>query len=82
MSKGDKKQKKNTKSCGSNKGAMLVFALSTLGSRAISAVALVAIALGFCSINKEAKVFNQCVEEIRDSGKSASAAVRFCNGGS
>jgi len=25
--------------------------------------------------------FNDCVEEVRDSGKSASAAVRYCNGG-
>ena len=46
-----------------------------------AAVSLVAIALSFCSINKEAKVFNECVEEVRDSGKTASSAVSFCNGG-
>ncbi len=78
MSKEHKKGKKN---CGTKKSVMLAFGLTTLGTRVISAFSLAAIAFGFCSIQKEARVFNDCVEEIRESGKNASDAVRFCNGG-
>ena len=81
MSKEEKKTKKNKKKCGSKKGLMLAFGLSTLASRVITAISLAAIALSLCSINKESKAFNDCVEEVRDSGKSASAAVGYCNGG-
>ena len=81
MSKEDKKAKKGNKNCGGKKAVMLAFGLTTLGTRVISAVSLTAIALGFCSITKEAKVFNECVEEIRDRGQTASDAVRFCKGG-
>ena len=81
MSKESKKDKKNRKHCGSKRGLMLAFGLTTLGTRVLSALSLVVIAISFCSIKKEAKVFNVCVEEVRDSGKTASAAVSFCNGG-
>ena len=69
------------KHCGSRKGAMLAYGVIQLGTSVVSALSLAAIALSFCSVKQEAKVFNNCVEEARESGKSASAAVRFCNGG-
>ena len=78
MSKEDKKDKK---SCTSKKGSMLAFGLITLSTRVISAVSLVAISLSFCSIKKEAQVFNDCVEEVRASGQRVSSAVSLCNGG-
>ena len=46
-----------------------------------SALALSAIALSFCSLKQESKMFNECVEEVKATGKSSSNAVRFCNGG-
>tara|TARA_Y100001968_G_C18865836_1_gene484795 strand:+ start:119 stop:358 length:240 start_codon:yes stop_codon:yes gene_type:complete len=75
------KSKKDSKRCPKNKKAMLVYGSIKLGSSIISAFALAVIALGFCSIMKESKVFNECVQEIRESGTSTSSAVRFCNGG-
>ena len=82
MSKDDKKGGKSKQHCGSKKGVMLAFGLTTLGTRVITAFSLAVIALSFCSIKKEAKLFNNCVEEYRNSGKSNSESVRFCNGGS
>tara|TARA_Y100001968_G_scaffold147435_2_gene134875 strand:+ start:5409 stop:5648 length:240 start_codon:yes stop_codon:yes gene_type:complete len=73
--------KQDSKKCGSNKKAMLAYGAIQLGTSVISALALAAIALGFCSLKKEAKVFNECVEEVRETGRSTSSAVRFCNGG-
>lgn len=81
MSKEDKKLKKGSKKCRSKRGVMLAFGVTTLGTRVVTAVSLAAIALGFCSISKEAKVFNECIEEVRETSKNASDAVRFCNGG-
>ncbi len=75
------KENKRKKNCNTSKGLMLLFGLTTLGTRIISAFAVVAIAFGFCSIHKEAKVFNDCVEESIESGKTLSEGVRFCNGG-
>ena len=75
---------KNTidkKKCSVKGKAMFAYGLIQLGSNVVSAVALAAIALSFCSVKKESKVFNECVEEIQSIGKSASDAVRFCNGG-
>ena len=69
------------KHCGSKKGAMLAYGVVQLGTGVVSALSLAAIALSFCSVKQEAKVFTDCVEEVRESGESASAAVRFCNGG-
>ena len=60
---------------------MLVFGLTTLGTRVISAVSLAAIAIGFSCLKNEVRLFTDCVEEIRESGQSASDAVSFCNGG-
>ena len=39
------------------------------------------IALGFCSVKKESKLFNKCVAEIIEDGGTNSEAVRYCNGG-
>ena len=72
---------KDKKKCLGKGKAMLTYGVIQLGSNVISAVALSAIALSFCSIKKEAKVFNECVEDVQGTGTSSSSAVRFCNGG-
>ena len=69
------------KKCGGKSKAMFAYGLIQLGSSVLSAVALAAIALSFCSVKQESKVFNECVEEVQATGKSSSDAVRFCNGG-
>ncbi len=75
-------EKKNeNKNCSSKKSSMIAYALIQMGTRVVSAISLAAIALSFCSIQKESKVFNECVEEVRGNGKSYAQAVRFCNGG-
>tara|TARA_B100000902_G_C26750205_1_gene640518 strand:+ start:254 stop:484 length:231 start_codon:yes stop_codon:yes gene_type:complete len=71
----------NKKKCSSKGKAMFAYGIVQLGSSVISAVALSAIAINFFSIKKEAKVFNECIEEIQSTGESSSSAVRFCNGG-
>ena len=73
--------KKDKKKCGGKGKAMFAYGIMQLGSSVVSAVALAAIALSFCSVKQESKVFNECVEEIQVNGKSSSEAVRFCNGG-
>ena len=69
------------KKCGSKSNAMFAYGIIQLGSNVISTVALAAIALSFCSLKQESKLFNDCVEEVQATGKSSSDAVRFCNGG-
>ena len=69
------------KKCVGSKKAMFAYGILQIGSSVVSAVALVAIAFSLCSIKQESKVFNECVEEVQAAGKSASNAVRFCNGG-
>ena len=73
--------KTDKKKCGSKGKAMFAYGIIQLGSSVVSALALTAIALSFCSLKQESKVFNECVEEIQSTGKSSSDAVRFCNGG-
>ena len=75
-----KKQIDTQKDCRKNK-AMFAYGIIQLSSSFISALALATIAFSFCSIKKEARIFNECVEEVQANGKSASNAVRFCNGG-
>ena len=60
---------------------MLAYGVIQLGSRVVSAVALVAIALGFCSLKKESNFFNECVQEIKATGSPTADSVRFCTGG-
>ena len=69
------------KKCGGKGNAMFAYGIIQLGSSVVSAIALTAIALSFCSLKKESKFYNDCVEEVQASGKSSSSAVRFCNGG-
>ena len=73
--------KTDKKKCSGKGKAMFAYGIIQLGSNIVSAVALAAIALSFCSLKQESKVFNECVEEIQANGKSSSDAVRFCNGG-
>ena len=74
-------EKKSSKSCNGKNKAMLAYGAIQLGSSFVSALALVAISFGFCSLKKESKLFNQCVEEIVSTGSGKADAVRFCNGG-
>ena len=60
---------------------MLAYRVIQLGSRVVSAVALVAIALGFFSLKKESNFFNECVQEIKATGSPTADSVRFCTGG-
>ena len=73
--------KTDKKKCGGKGKAMFAYGIIQLGSSVVSALALTAIALSFCPLKQESKVFNECVEEIQATGKSSSDAVRFCNGG-
>ena len=76
-----KDTKKDTKKDFIKNKAMLTYGVIQLGSKVVSAVALVAIALGFCSLKKEANFFNECVEEIKATGSPTADSVRFCTGG-
>ena len=73
--------KKDSKNCGGKSKAMLAYGVIQLGSTVVSAVALAAIAFGFCSVKKEAKFHNECVEEMKATGSPTADSVRFCNGG-
>ena len=73
--------KADKKKCSGKSKAMFTYGIVQLGSNVVSAVALAAIALSFCSVKQESKVFNECVEEVQTTGKSSAEAVRFCNGG-
>ena len=74
---------KNSKRCsGKKKMLWYLFGIAGLGVRGLAAFSLLAIALMLCSVKKEAKLFNDCVEELNDSGKTTSESVRLCNGGS
>ncbi len=75
------KEKKESQKCSGNKKIMFAYGFIHLGSSFISALALAAIAFGFCSIKKESKLFNKCVSEVIEKGSSSSEAVRYCNGG-
>ena len=73
---------KGSRKCSGNKNIMFAYGFIQLGSSLISALALAAIAFGFCSIKKESKLFNECVTEVIEKGSSiTSEAVRYCNGG-
>ena len=74
-------EKKDSKQCSRKRKVMLAYGFIQLGSSFVSAVALTAIAFGFCSVKKESKVFNSCVIEIVENGSSNAEAVRYCNGG-
>ena len=73
--------KKDKKKCAGKSKVMFAYGIIQLGSSVVSAFALAAIALSFCSVRQESKAFNDCLEEVKAIGKSSSDAVRFCNGG-
>jgi len=72
---------KQSQKCSGKKKFMFAYGFIQLGSSFVSALALAAIAFGLCSIKKESKLFNQCVTEVTENGRSSSEAVRYCNGG-
>ena len=74
-------EKKDSKKCFGKKKIMFAYGLVQFGSSIVSAIALTAIAFGFCSVKKESRLFNKCVAEIVEDGGSNSEAVRYCNGG-
>ena len=74
-------QNKESKNCGGKKKIMVAYGFIQLGSSFVSAIALAAIAFGFCSVKKESKAFNNCVAEIIENGSPNAEAVRYCNGG-
>ena len=73
-------EKKDSKKCGGKRKLMFAYGLIQLGSSFVSAVALTAIAFGFCSLKKESKLFNNCVSEITEKGSTTAEAVSYCNG--
>ncbi len=73
--------KKVTKKDFINNKAMFAYGVIQLGAKVVSAVALVAIALGLCALKKESNFFNECVEEIKATGSPTADSVRFCTGG-
>ena len=74
-------EKKDSKKFSGKKNIMFAYGFIQLGSSLVSAIALVAIAFGICSVKKESKLFNNCVTEMIEEGVSKSGAVRYCNGG-
>ena len=74
-------EKKESKNCRTKKKIMISYGFIQLGSSLVSAVALAAIAFGFCSVKRESKVFNSCVTETVENGSTNAEAVRYCNGG-
>ena len=74
-------EKNQSKKCFGKKNIMLAYGFIQLGSSFVSALALAAIAFGFCSVKKESNLFNKCVAEIIEDGFTNSEAVRYCNGG-
>tara|TARA_B100000945_G_C19888712_1_gene370669 strand:+ start:177 stop:416 length:240 start_codon:yes stop_codon:yes gene_type:complete len=72
---------KDKKKCGSKGKVMFTYGIIQLGTGLVSAISLAAISLSFCSMKKESKVFNECVNEVQTKGESTSSAVHFCNGG-
>ena len=73
--------KKDTKKDFRKNKAMLAVGVIQLGSKVVSAFALVVIAFDFYSLKKESNFFNECVEEIKATGSPTADSVRFCTGG-
>ena len=74
-------EKKDPKKSAGKKKIMFAYGVIQIGSSFVSAIALAAIAFGFCSVKKESKLFSSCVIEVTENGKSNAEAVRYCNGG-
>ena len=74
-------KKKDTKKDFKRNKAMVAYGVIQLGSKVVSAVALLAIALSFFPLKKESNLFNECVEEMKATGSPIADSVRFCTGG-
>jgi len=74
-------KKKVTQKDSKNKKLMFAYGIIQLGSTVVSTIALVAIALGFCTLKKESNFFKECVEEMKATGSPTADSVRFCTGG-
>ena len=74
-------EKKDPKKYSGKKKIMFAYGFIQIGSSFVSAIALAAIAFGFCTVKKESKFFNSCVNEIVENGSTKAEAVRYCNGG-
>ncbi len=75
------KVKKNKKCSFSKSLLWYVFGATTFFSRAFAAIALIILAIKAHPLKQEAKLFNSCVQESLDKGKTISKSVHFCNGG-
>ena len=73
--------KETTNKCGGKNKAMLAYGIIQISATVVSAISLVAIALGLCAVKQESKAFTGCVQEVIAEGKTNAQAVRFCNGG-
>ena len=60
---------------------MLAYVVIKLGSKIVSACALVYIAVGFCSFKKESNFFNECVNEMKANSSPTADSVRSCTSG-
>ena len=76
-----REEKKDSKQCSGKKNITFAYGFIQLGSNFVSAIALAAIAFGFCSVKKESYLFSKCVEEIIEDGGTNFEAVSYCNGG-
>ncbi len=76
------KDKKSKKCSSSRKILWYAFGAVGLGVRGLAAFALLAIAIKMYPLKYQAKFFNACVEETRNSGKSVAESVNYCKGGS
>ena len=73
--------KTEKKKCSGKGKAMFAYGIVQLSSNVVSALALAAIAISFCSVKEKSKLFNECVEDVQATNKSSSYAVSYCNGG-
>ena len=73
-------EKRDSKKCSGKKNIMFAYGFIQLGSSFVSAIALTAIAFGFCSVKRESGFFNKCVDEKIEEGVTISEAVSYCNG--
>ena len=73
---------KKSKTCSKSRRILwYAFGAVGLGIKGLAALSLLAIATKMYPLKYQAKYFNACVEETRNSGKSMAESVRFCNGG-
>ena len=67
--------------CKGKRKAMLTYGVIQISATVVSAISLVAIAVGITTVKQESKLFNGCVSELVAEGKSNAQAVHYCSGG-